>query len=196
MIELPDEFVPRDAVPGLLDFGQTLRPASGAPALRVNRAGSRFTLQVAFPPMRPEKARRFVALMLAAKAEGLRMTFPLMGIVQGGGAAVVDGSGAAGTALPLSGMTPHYMVRQGSWLTAIDADGVRCLHNVSAPARVAADGKVTLAVYPPQRLELVDGDTVLVAKPTIEGIVTSDVNWTLPVNRIVSGLGFTLEEAA
>lgn len=196
MIDLPDEFVPRDAVPALLDFGMTLRPAAGAPALRVNRTGSRFALQVAFPTMDPEKAQRLKSIMLRAKREGLRMTFTLLGLVQGGGAAQVDGSGAAGITLPIKGMTPHYMVRQGMWLTVQAADGTRCLHDVAEPARVGADGKVTLSIEPPLRIELVDGDTVLVAKPTIEGIVTSDVNWTLPVNRRVSGLGFTLEEAA
>lgn len=195
MIELPAEFVPREAMPQLLDFGMLLRPASGAPALRVNRTGSRYVLQVAFPPMQPEKARRFVALMQVAKREGLRMAFPLMGLVQGGGAAKVDGSGAAGTSLPLKNMTPGYMVRQGMWLAVEDADGTRCLHNVAEAARVASDGKVTLTIEPPLRVALVNDDDVNVSAPTIEGWITSDVGWALPVNRIVSGLGFTLEES-
>lgn len=196
MIELPAEFVPREAMPQLLDFGMLLRPASGAPALRVNRTGSRFILQVAFPPMVPEKARQFAALMQVAKREGLRMAFPLMGLVQGGGAAKVDGSGAAGTSLPLKEMTPGYMVRQGMWLSVEDADGTRCLHCAVEPARVDGDGKVTLTIEPPLRVALVDDDDVNVSAPTIEGWITSDVGWTLPVNRIVSGLGFTLEESA
>lgn len=196
MIELPAEFVPREAMPQLLDFGMLLRPASGAPALRVNRTGSRYVLQVAFPPMQPEKARAFVALMHAAKREGLRMAFPLMGLVQGGGVAKVDGSGAAGTSLPLKNMTPGYMVRQGMWLAVEDADGTRCLHNVAEAARVASDGKVTLTIEPPLRVALVNDDDVNVSAPTIEGWITSDVGWALPVNRIVSGLGFTLEERA
>lgn len=196
MIELPAEFVPRDAAPSLLDYGMVLRPASGAPALRVNRPGSRFTLQVAFPPMQPEKARRFVALMARAKREGLRMAYPLMGLVQGGGAAKVDGSGAAGTSLPLKNMTPNYMIRQGMWLSVEDADGVRCLHTVAEAVRVGADGKATLSIEPPLRVTLVNDDDVQIAAPTIEGIVTSEVNWSLPVNRVIAGLGFTLEEAA
>lgn len=196
MITLPAEFVPRDAMPQLLDFGMLLRPASGAPALRINRTGSRYMLQVEFPPMLPEKARRFVALMHAAKREGLRMAFPLMGLVQGGGAAKVDGWGAAGTSLPLKDMTPGYMVRQGMWLSVEDADGTRCLHNVAEAARVASDGKVTLTIEPPLRVALANDDDVNVSAPTIEGWITSDVGWALPVNRIVSGLGFTLEESA
>lgn len=196
MITLPAEFVPREAAPQLLDFGMLLRPASGAPALRVNRTGSRFVLQVTFPPMQPEKARRFVALMQRAKREGLRMAFPLMGLVQGGGAAKVDGSGAAGTSLPLKNMTAGFMVRQGMWLTVEAADGTRCLHTVAEAARVASNGKVTLSIEPPLRVALVNDDDVAVAAPTIEGLITSDVSWTLPVNRVVAGLGFTLEESA
>lgn len=195
MIELPAEFAPREAQPQLLDFGMILRPGSGAGALRINRAGSRFSLQTAFPTMEPEKARRFAALMLRAKREGLRMAYPLMGLVQGGGAAKVDGTGAAGTTLPLKGMTPGFMMRQGVWLTVQAADGTRCLHNVATAARVGSDGKVSLSIEPPLRVVLADNDNVLISKPTIEGIVTSDVNWSLPVNRRVSGLSFTLEES-
>jgi hypothetical protein len=194
MIELPTEFSPREAMPQLLDFGMILRPASGAGALRVNRAGSRFVLQVLMPDMKPEKARRFKSLMLRAKREGLRMPFPLLGLVQGGGAAKVDGSGAAGTSLPLKNMTPGFMVKQGVWLSVEDAAGTRCLHDVAEPARVDSAGKVTLSIEPPLRVVLVNDDDVLIAKPTIEGIITSDVNWALPVDRIVPGLSFTLEE--
>ena len=194
MIILPTEFSPSDAQPQLMDYGMILRPASGAPALRVNRAGSRFALQVAFPPMRPDKARRLQAILLRAKREGLRMPYPLLGVVQSGGAAKVDGSSAAGTVLPLKTMTKGYMVRQGTWLSVEAADGTRCLHAVAEAARVGDDGKVTLSIEPPLRVALLDGDDVQISSPTIEGLVTSDVGWTLPVDRTVEGLGFTLEE--
>ncbi len=195
MITLPAEFSPREATVQLLDYGMILRPSSGAPALRINRAGSRFSLQVSFPPMALEKARTFVALLQRAKREGLRMAYPLLGLVQGGGAAKVDGSGAAGTAMPLKGLTPGFMMRQGMWLTVEAADGTRCLHNVAEPVRVGVDGKATVSIEPPLRVALVNDDNVLIAAPTIEGIVTSDVSWILPVSRVISGLGFTLEES-
>lgn len=196
MITLPPQFVPSEVVPQLMDFGMLLRPASGAPALRVNRAGSRFAIQVAFPPMLPEKARTLLALMLKAKREGIRIEFPLNGLAQGGGAAKVDGGSAAGTWLPLKNMTPGFMFRQGVWLTAEAADGTRCLHCVAEPVRVSSDGKATLTIEPPLRVALLDDDDVLLAAPTIEGWITSEVSWTMPLEQIVQGLNITIEEAA
>ncbi len=196
MIVLPAEYAPREANPFLIDPGGVLRGGTGGAAGRLNRPGARWGVEVTMPTMSHEKARAFAALMTLAKRDGLRLTLPLGGgEVQGGGAGTVDGSGAAGTSLPVEGLTPGFMLRLGHWLTVENAAGERFVHQVAAPVRIGTDGKATITLTTALLTELADGDTVLVSKPTIEGVVTSDVNWVLPVNRRVGGLSFRVEES-
>lgn len=197
VITLPSTPGPASAAPTLIDFGVTLRPATGAPADHYQRAGSRWQLSVAFPPMKPDTARVFVSRIAEAKAESLRIPFPLMGLSQGspGTAVQVNGSGAAGTSLPLKGLPVGYVLKEGYWLTAIDASGVYCLHNVRADATANGSGQLTATVYPPLRRPLVNNDSVLVQVPMIEGLVTSDHAWPLPQDRLVR-LEVTIEERA
>lgn len=195
MIILPDTFVPREAQPFMLDAGFVVRSARGMAVGRVETPGSRFGVEIQFPPMTYADASELLGYLQAGKREGLRLRWPLMATVQAGGTGAVDGSGAAGTNLPVRGLTPGAMIRRGSWLTVVNTAGGRCLHNVAAPVRVSATGTATITVQAPLRTVLVDGNAVLVSAPTIEGVITSEVNWALPVNRIVPGIGFRLEEA-
>lgn len=185
--------------------GATIRPAVPSFALRGARGqlaglvvlpGAHYRIEARFPTMAPAAASRLQAQLELAKTEGLRMNLPLLGVSQGNpGSPVVDGSGAAGTALPLTGLTPGYVAKAGYWLTVIDADGARCLHRVAALAQADGSGEVELTLVTPLRTVLADGDVVLLARPTIDGFVTSDLDWDLAENRLVTGHGFTLEEA-
>lgn len=196
MIILPTSPAPNGATPELLDFGMILRPATGAPAQYFTRPGSRFQVQFAFPPMAPETARVFVSRLLLAKRDGLRMPYPLLGINQGNpGAPLVNGGTSAGTSLLLKGLTPGYLIKEGFWLTVIDAAGVHYLHNVRALVAADSAGLATVTIEPPLRTVLANNNAVLLGRPLVEGIVTSVVNWPLPVNKLID-LGFTLEEAA
>lgn len=194
MITLPDIYAPRVVSYEALAGGFDVRNARGSLAGRVVTPGGRFAITVEFPTMTYERAMALRALLTSAKGEGLRMAMPLGGNRQSGGAGAVDGSGAAGTALPVKGLTPGAMIRQGYWLTVIDADGNHCLHQVAAAARVASDGTADLTVDFPLRTVLSNDDVVLISRPLIEGLITSDVNWQIPVGRTVQGLGFRLEE--
>lgn len=197
MIELPTTPQPADVTATLLDYGMVLRPASGAPALRVNRGGSRYSVQVSLPPMTADTARQFVSRLQSAKREGLRMPYPLLGLSQGSpGSPVVNGTDSAGTTLKLRGLTVGYTIKEGYWLSLTNAAGVSFLHNVRATVVASAGGTATLTVEPPLRSAFLDGATVRLSAPIVEGIVTSDVSWSLPADRIVTGLGFTLEESA
>lgn len=194
MIVLPDTYAPRVVGFEPLAGGFDVRTARGGLAGRVITPGGRFAITVEFPTMDYDRAMALRALLVTAKGEGLRMAMPLGGNKQSGGAGAVDGSGAAGTALPVKGLTPGAMIRQGYWLTVIDADGNHCLHQVAGAMRVGTDGAADLTVDFPLRTVLADNDVVLVSKPLIEGLITSDVNWQIPVGRRVHGLGFRLEE--
>lgn len=196
ILELPTSPGIATAQPRLIEFGMTMQPSTGAPAQFFDRPGTRFALDVTMPPMRAATALPFVSRLLRAKKEGLRLPWPLMGAGQGNpGSPQVDGTGATGTTLPLKGLTAGYPFLEGYWLTVIDAAGVRYMHNVAAAAVADGTGKATLTIYPPLRASLANNDTVLVQRPTIEGLVTGAIEWPLPTQRLVT-LGFSIEEQA
>src|SRR3546814_11687577 len=92
MIELPNSPAPNGAQPSLLDYGMTLRPGTGAAVLRVDRKGSRYKANISFPPMLPSVSRIFIARLLKAKSEGLRIPYPLIDVPhEAPGSPVVDG---------------------------------------------------------------------------------------------------------
>lgn len=196
MITLPASPAPNSASPELLDYGAILRPATGAKILRVNRAGSRYSIQIGFPEMPVETAQVIISRLQEAKRVGLRIPYPLVRVSQGSpGSPLIDGTDSAGTVMKLKALTPHYIVKEGYWLTVVDADGVYYLHNVRGTVRAGADGKATLQVEPPIRAPIANECVVLLAKPMVEGLVTSTVSWPTDVDGIVA-LSFTLEEAA
>lgn len=194
MLTLPDGIAPASATPEPVSFSFNLRPASGAELLHVDRPGDRFKIAVNLPPLVPEKARLVLSRLQRGRREGLRLVFPLLGASQGSpGAPVIDGAEPAGTTLALRGVTPGYIAKEGYWLTLVDGDDRRCLHQVSVQAMADAAGDMVLQIEPPIHQVFADGDAVLLARPTIEGLVTELPGWTLPANRRVM-LTFTIEE--
>ena len=196
MIELPELPAPNSVSPALLDFGFVQRPALGARATRIERAGSRYSAQIGYPPLPPAKAQLVISRMLRAKSEGLRIEFPLIEVSQGPpGVPVVDGAGQAGKSLAIRGLTPRYAFREGFWLTLIDAaSGARYLHNCGTTVAAGADGRATIALAEALRVPFADGATILLAKPTIEGFVTGEEwQWQIPVERLIA-LSVPIEE--
>ena len=197
MIELPDLPAPNGAKPSLVDFGIDLVPPTGARELRVDRAGSRFGMEVSFPPMTADKARIFVSRLLAAKSEGVRIEYPLLDVVQGSpGNPVVDGAGQAGTTLNVRGMAPHYRFKEGYWLSIEDENGQHYLHNCRANGAADGVGVASLSITPALRHPFLDGAKVHLSKPMIEGRpVGSEWSWQIPVNRLIA-LSVTIKETA
>jgi hypothetical protein len=195
VIELPATVYPRSAKPALLDFGFTVRPASGAPAQRYNRLGSRYVVEFELPVMDWETARIVKARLTRAKQDALRMPMPLAQGLQGNpGAAQVDGTDSAGTTLKLKNLTPGWIAREGYWLNVTDADGVRYLHDVATTVRAGSDGKAVLTLGVPLRTALANSSEVLIAKPVVEGLLISDVNFEIPVGQRVAFPAITIEE--
>lgn len=187
MIELPALPAPNNARPTLLDFGFTLRPVLGGADERVNRAGSRFMVELSFPPMHPRDSRVFVSRLLQAQSEGLRVEFPLLEAQGAPGSPVVDGAGRAGTTLSVRSMTPNYVFREGWWLSVESAAGQHYLHNIRAAGRANASGEADLAIWPELRAPFADGDRVHLGKPMIEGLPLGDArSWEIPVNRLIA----------
>lgn len=196
VIELPESPAPNGVSVDLLDYGITIRPSTGAGVTRVNRKGSRFRLTVSLPPMKPEVAEIFVARLLAAKSQGVRIPFPLLRSQGSPGSPVVDGAGQSGTSLVVCGFTPGYAAKEGYKLSIEDASGQHYLHSLAAAVRADALGDATLTITPELRVPFADGDAIHLAKPMVEGFVDGDAwGWQIPVNRLIA-LEFILEEAA
>lgn len=198
MIEFPDDPAPNGVNVVPVDFGFVQRPASGAAVLRIDRPGNRMRVELTYPPMTPDVARRFASRLVTARREGLRIDFPLLGLSQGSpGSPLVDGADPTGTTLPVKGLTPGYAVKEGYWLTLIDAAGARYLHCTTSAVMADASGNAELTIEPPIRAALPDEAVILLAKPTIEGLIIDEVGWSLSVDRLVRfGGAIVIEEAA
>lgn len=196
MITLPTTVLPRMGEPQLIDFGFFQRPSTGGAVTRIDRAGMRHRVEFTFPPTPADTARIYLSRIERAKSEGIRMPFLLMGVDQsGGGTPVVSGTSAAGTSLPVTGMTPAFVVKEGWWLSVVDADDVSYLHHVTADTTVAGGGTATLPIWPPLRGPLPNAAVIQLTAPIIEGNVVGDFKWPQPVDGLIE-FGFSVEEAA
>lgn len=196
MITLPTTPASRQASPRLIDFGIVQRPATGAAVTYIERPGMRLAVDFEYPPMPAETARPFISRLMRARAEGIRVPFPLAGVTQGApGSPSVNGNDSVGTTLKIKGLTSGYSILEGYWLNVVDAAGVYYLHNVAADVTASVSGTATVSVWPPLRADLVNGNTVVLATPMIEGIVPEPPGWPSPAEQIIT-LAFSIEEAA
>lgn len=195
MITLSTTPYPRSVTPQLVDFGIVQRPATGAAVTYIDRPGMRWAATFEMPPMTSETARTWLVNLARGKSEGVRMVFPLA-VSQGTpGSTTVNGGTSVGTSLLIKSATPGYQVLAGYWLNVVDASGVYYLHQVQSNVTVGVGGTATLAVWPPLRADLVNGDDVILDTPYIEGLLTEAPSWSVPPGKIVE-FGFTVEEAA
>lgn len=196
VIDLPPWAVPNGASPSFLDFGNVLRPSTGAELLRVDRLGSRYKVRLSFPPFDdPAEGRIIVSRLIRAKRMGLRTEYPLM-CPQPLQDAVVDGAGQAGTTINIRGLRGGMVVREGFWLNLVRSDGQHFLHNAAAEVIAGADGRAALPLSEMLRRPFGDGDRVKFVRPMIEGLVDGDEQtWSLSIEHHV-GIEFTVEEAA
>lgn len=198
MIEFPGTIVPNSATFMLIDQGFVQEGAGGL-GDRIDRPGNHFACEIDFPPMVAEVARVFEARVTRAIRHGLRVAIPLLTRNQGiPGLPVVDGDEPSGTTLPLRGLIPGYVVKEGYWLTIVEAaSGQRFAHKAAALGQVASDGTVAIEVEPPLRAPFADGDVVLLARPTIEGVLKTPPSWTLAIDQLVrNGARLTIEEVS
>lgn len=196
MIDLPTTKLPASVTSAFVDNGGTMRSATNAKGLRLNRLGSHYRAAVTMPLHRSEDAAPLIADLIAAKQEGLRMRYPLQGVDQSGsGAPVVDGAAQSGTSLKLRGMTPGYVLKKGFWLSIVDPDGQHFLHNVFSGATVGSDGKATVQIRPMLNYAFANGAQVHITTPMIEGeVLGNEQSWQIVRGDRIVGLAFTIEE--
>lgn len=196
MIVFPDEVVPNDIVPALIDFGVIQRPPLGGKVLRVNRLGNRFRASVSLPAIENDGLGRIVlSRLLKAKTQGLRIDYPLCGVDQGEpGSPLVKGANQAGSALAMDGFAPGYVLREGYWLSILTG-GQHFLYNSAVDATADGSGNLTAQLTPSLRRPPADNDVVYVQQPMMEGFVDGDEQqWRISLAHHL-GLQFELEEA-
>lgn len=163
------------AVPGELDFGGNLIPATGGEEQRINRLGNRSVLTITTDPDTEDEARILFHRLRQAKTAGAKMLWPQWVMNVGApGNPLVDGAVSGGSTLPLKNLTPHYAFRIGQPLS-ITLGGRLYLYFADDPVIAAADGTVELPISPMLRKPLAGDEPVEVARPMIEGALDIDM---------------------
>jgi hypothetical protein len=195
MIEFPALPAPNGCTPSLVDYGGVLRSAIGGATQKIDRLGSRFRVELTYPPMTEIDGRLFVSRLIRAKREGLRAEYPLLSVDQGlPGSPLVDGAGQTGYTLAVRGLTPNYAGKEGYWLSIVRS-GQHYLHNVAANFAADATGDAVIDIFPALRIPFLDADVVNLGKPMIEGIVDGDeIGWQMSLAHHIQ-FSVTIEEA-
>lgn len=195
MIDLPAAPAPQKFKPNLIDFGSWVEAMLGGTPIRINRLGNRYRVTVVMPPMvHADQGREWLADLLRGKSEGVRMRYPLSGLVTGpAGSPVVDGSGQLGTSLQVRGVTPNFVFRKGYPLS-IKTGGIHRLNFIAAASSASSSGIATLSLVTLQRVTPDDGDSIHYERPYVEGrLLGEEFEWEINLAHH-TGLSFAIEE--
>lgn len=198
MIELQASDLPASVEPAFVDVGATVRGATNAVGVRIDRPGGHYRAQITMGIGTAVQRAALIADLVRGKQEGVRLAYPLQGVDQSGsGAPVVDGADQAGRILNIRGVTPGYQAHKGFWLSIVDVAGQRYLHNVFVGATASAAGKMAIVLAEHLRIPFADGATVELDAPKIEGDVAgNEQGWQLTRGNRLVGIQFTVEEMA
>jgi len=197
MIDLTDLELTGGTTPRLLDWGGELVPPFGGVTQRLDRLGSRHSVDCVAPARAMEpNGRLWIARLKRAKREGAIIAFPQVGFDPGNpGTPVVAAAVTAGNTVPLSGLTSGYRLHEGQWLTIFHA-GRRYLYSINTEIVGTSSGTATIQVTPFLRTQLSQGDVINLSEPEMEGWLAGDeFAWSPDTDRTVS-LKFTVTERA
>jgi len=187
----------QSASPSLMDWGGELAGVLGGVTIRLDRLGSRHAIAANAPPkvVEPE-GRLWTSRLKRAKQQGGRVAFPQPGLLIGDpGTPQVAANVAAGSSIPLTGLTSGYVIREGQWLS-VTHNGRSYLYSADAQVTANGSGSATVAITPLLRSQLSAGDVVNLAAPILEGWLSGDeFSWTIEAAHTV-GLQFTVTERA
>lgn len=183
------------AEPMPLDFGSAVDPATGGRRTRVDRLGSRWAWRFETPAMKLEPEGRLWSEKLnRARRLGAVMTLTQPDFEVGApGQPKVRTATATGRIVPLKGLTPHYAVKAGTWLSIV-SDGDRYLDHVAGQVIADADGEVDVELMNLIRAPLSVNDVVEIPakiEGTLEGL--SGGAW---VNERITSFSFSIVEEA
>jgi hypothetical protein len=191
-IDLPDYPYPAAMTPRLVTGRAELRPAWGGDIQRLNRAGSRFAIDVTMPVMTYADAQDWSDI----NDETAMVT---MQIVQPGfdtgapGTPLVNGASQSGTTLAIDGLTPYHVLRKNQWIS-ISTGGRLYAYRVKTEVIASSGGAASVVLTTMLRVSPANNDPVEIAAPRIEGFATvPDDAWSTNTAGHVA-LSFTIEE--
>ena len=181
----------------ILDFGAVIEGALGGIDQKIDRLGTRFSIDFKSIPLETaEDGRRFLALLQQAKLQGGRVIYPQLGFDVGSpGNTLVNGAHATGTTLAIKGATPYYTVRVGQALNII-VSGRRYLYFSASQETMNGSGSGVITLTSKMRKILAGNEVIDFKKPCVEGFIQGDEQaWDLAAERLQS-FEFTIKERA
>ncbi len=197
MIELPACPPIKEAVPRYVSFGVDQDPILGGPQSKVLRMGDRWAIDVeTYPAEYAEHGMKYLSRLVRGLKETVRLAFPEPGVKpRSYGSPVVASAGSAGTSLPVSGLIPGDVIREGKFFSMI-IGGQSYLYQVAvADVVVGAGTTATLQIEPMLRRQPPAG-TALDFAPKIEGFVQGNEQaWNTSRSKYLP-FRFTIKERA
>ncbi len=197
MIELPNCPPIKEAVPRYVSFGVDQDPILGGPQSKVLRMGDRWAIDVeTYPAEYAEHGMKYLSRLVRGLKETVRLAFPEPGVKpRSYGSPVVASAGSAGTSLPVSGLIPGDVIREGKFFSMI-IGGQSYLYQVAvADVVVGAGTTATLQIEPMLRRQPPAG-TALDFAPKIEGFVQGNEQaWNTSRSKYLP-FRFTIKERA
>ncbi len=192
-ITLPTDPAPRMVTPRLITARSEIRPAFGGSIQRRERMGSRWAFDFVLPPM--SAALNLDWINLLAEADTCIMNIPEIGITVGSpGTPLVNGAGQSGSSLIVDGLTPGYTVAKGKRIS-FTVSGLIYSYQTTAAVTADGSGNATLAIRPMLRASPADNTAIDINPAKVEGYATvPDGGFSIGMNRLAEGLGFTIEE--
>lgn len=183
----------RSHLPQPFNGAAVQQPTYGS-GFRIDRPGSRWLFQFRTPAMLLEPDWRLISARFddAERLGGL-FAIPQPGLPVGApGSPVVDDAMTSGRSIPIAGLTPHYAIRGGQWLSLV-VGGQRYADRIAEPVVASSGGTAIVRLRNLIRVPLAGGETVELAKPKVEGIVEVS-EWPELTFEGVSDLAWTVTE--
>lgn len=172
--------------------GNVLRPAFGGSNQPLARKGDHWAWDVTIPAVDAKACGLgLFADLTMGKREPVVMAVPDRLPSQPYGAPVMDGV-AAGSVVPVRGLTPAVPIAKGKWMSLV-LSGQRYLYLVAGDLVADEDGKAQVPITSLLRRPTIDGATVELSTPMVEGFVPANQSASLSTLSAL-GLRFTIEE--
>lgn len=179
-----------------MSWSRDLTPSGAGPSQRHDKLGTRHSIMFDIPVMRYAWCGAGVAsdLALGRTGDGAAIEIPEPGVAEVDyGAPVVSGSGQLGSRISLVGLNEGVVIKKGKWLTLQVSGRLYAYFTTRGDVLVGSDGRASLDIYPMIRRSALDGSSVLLAKPMIQGLIKEPLQRKI-VRRIGIGLSFEVEE--
>lgn len=182
------------AVPEPYAFSGWRKPGLGGSLAYEARPGDRWMMAVRTPMMAVEPDwRKWSALFDDAERLGGIVVIPQPGLdVGASGSPLVASATASGRTVPLDGLTPHYAIKAGQWVS-IQHSGQWYADRAAEQVIANSSGQATIRLRNLIRTPLSDGDVVELGKPVMEGAIEVTSRPPLDVER-VTAIEFVLTE--